>query len=492
MAKKKPKPAPQPPPARSDGLVNLITGLGTSRDKRMATSWCPTAISIEAARQIYRGNGMAARIVELKPKEMLRAGFEVKVQADEEGDADIAREASEEMQARLEELCVNDVYVKALAYQRAYGGAAIFPVVNDGRPLHTPLSEERATEVKALYVFEPSELQPVQRYGDLLSGKFGQVELWRLQPITQFGVTPMGEMYIHESRLIVFQGIRVSRAETGYALDGWGDSIFTRLLEALNDFAASHAGAATLVHGFGQKIFKLKGLAQLMSTAGGEQRLRERMVEMDLMMSWLRAVLIDAEEDFEQQQTPVSGLPELLDRAANLVAAIEGIPVTILMGQAPAGLNATGAADIESFNKTIAADREALLRKPLERLIRLLFLSKAGPTGGREPENWSLCFKPLSQPTEKEQAETRAIQADTDCKYVDRGILQPMDVTKSRFGGDAYSLETKVDFDALAAYEEAQRRAEEEAARAQAAAPQNPQDTPAKGAEEKPDGSEEA
>ncbi len=57
-------------------------------------------------------------------------------------------------------------------------------------------------------------------------------------------------------------------------------------------------------------------------------------------------------------------------------------------------------------------------------------------------KNWSVKPRPLWQLTEKEKAETRKIQADTDAVYLDRQVLKSTEVRSSRFGGDTYSSET--------------------------------------------------
>jgi hypothetical protein len=50
-----------------------------------------------------------------------------------------------------------------------------------------------------------------------------------------------------------------------------------------------------------------------------------------------------------------------------------------------------------------------------------------------------------------ETAQARKAQAEVDEKYVDMGALSPMDVARSRWGGDDYSFETTVDFKELEA-----------------------------------------
>ena len=76
--------------------------------------------------------------------------------------------------------------------------------------------------------------------------------------------------------------------------------------------------------------------------------------------------------------------------------------------------------------------------------MKLLFLSKRGPTKGSLPANWSIQFGRLWQLSELEQAQLRKTQADADVAYVNAGVLSTTEVAESRFGGDLYSTETRL------------------------------------------------
>jgi phage-related protein (TIGR01555 family) len=105
-------------------------------------------------------------------------------------------------------------------------------------------------------------------------------------------------------------------------------------------------------------------------------------------------------------------------------------------------MDATGESDIRLYYDRIHADQENELRAPLTRLIELLFLTADGPTRGREPPTWTFEFTKLWQLNEKEHAELRKVQAETDVAYLEQGVLDPEEVRDSRFNGDSYSIET--------------------------------------------------
>jgi phage-related protein (TIGR01555 family) len=104
------------------------------------------------------------------------------------------------------------------------------------------------------------------------------------------------------------------------------------------------------------------------------------------------------------------------------VAAAAEMPVTILFGRSPAGLNATGESDIRAWYDTVVDAQTDQLKPALERLLKLIFAAKDSPTSGAIPERWTIEFNPLWQPTEKEQAETLKLKADTHVALVTAGI----------------------------------------------------------------------
>ncbi len=121
------------------------------------------------------------------------------------------------------------------------------------------------------------------------------------------------------------------------------------------------------------------------------------------------------------------------------------MPLSKLFGQSATGLNATGEGDARNWYDAVAAYQTERVRPAYERLLKLLFASKSGPTKGIEPENWALKFPPLWQPTAKEQAETRKIIAETDEINYNLGMASSDELRNSRFGGEEYSPETEID-----------------------------------------------
>lgn len=388
---------------------------------------------------------------------------------------DEGAEIAEAVEAALEELDVVGAVKEALDYERAYGGGAILIGADDGsRDLAKPLNEENITEIKWLNVLQggyDGEIVAWSYYRDPTSPKYGMPEVYMVRnlgvPIANPGVPgqpppkpdkPMTAgadrllFWVHESRLLIFPGKAVSR-RARVQMRGWGDSLFTRVDTVLSQFGQTWSGIANVMSSLVQDVLKMSGNAVKMSMgdkAAKGSPLTKRARTIQQTKSIARMLVIDTDEEFERIGAPVTGAGEILDKFMLRLAAAADMPVTLLMGQAPAGLNATGASDVRFFYDRIASRQRRILMPQLKRLIHLLMVSKEGPTEGEEPERWTVKFNPLYQLSQAEQATMRYQVAQMDVAYINAGVVTAEEVAGSRFGGSNWSMETTIDFDGRA------------------------------------------
>lgn len=505
-------------PSRADGWENVLTGLGTyARDKRTRATIVNARLTREEAETMWANDFLVALIVEGPVEDMLRGGFSVNVSAVEEEEPEDVETREDDgppapggfpppepkhvpgaievdetnkrmgdlIDAKHEDLRTLEVVGRALKEERALGGAAILIGAVDGTTdMALPLNEEALREVRFLTNFTAQDCLPAAYYGDPREPRYGEPSIYRLQPLTMPsgyapGVrpnAPVGAIFVHESRLLIFPGLQTTRREA-LVRNGWGQSVIERVFEAVRDYRTGMQGASALIADFAQAVLKVKGLADIFQS-NDQDALRNRFAGMDLARSMLRMLVVDSDEEFERKSTPVTGLAELLDRHGTQVAAASRIPVTRLFGQAPAGLNATGASDIRAYYDAIESERASKVRRVLERLTRLILLSNDGPTKGVEPATWSVQFPPLWQPTAKERAEERKIVAETDAIYLKEGVVTPEEVAASRYGGDEWSPETVLDIEGRRLVAEADEAAVEEAAEQEPPVPEKPPTEP--------------
>lgn len=440
--------APTPPPAqaprerresmvreRLDGWMSALLGYGTGRDKRQYTSFVAPGTDWYENMELWRGDDLAGRIVEMIPNEMLRQGWELCVDDDEGGEA---KDIQERVTGFLEDLSIDDHLWSGLCYERAFGGGAILMGTTDPQDFSQPLNLRRVSALTYLQTFEPRELQASRWQNDYERPRFGRPSHFRLNATSKGGAVKSYGQEIHESRLLIFPGIQVSRQQVTTQA-GWGDAVLTRCRETLRDFQTCWAAAGLLAADFSHAVWKIKGLAEIIAL-DKDQEIHKRIEIMEMAKSAVRAAVIDADgEEFTRQQTPVSGLPELLDRFGTRLSAAADTPVTLLMGISPAGLNATGDSDIRTWYDRVRGQQNRKLRPVLERLIRAAFAALKIS----EPKNWYIEFRPLWQPTELEIAQLRQTQMGTDEKLIQNQMFTPEEIRRQRYGGRRYSLDTR-------------------------------------------------
>jgi uncharacterized protein len=379
---------------------------------------------------------------------------------------DEPQQICEDVEAKMEELCAVEAVTRALQYERAYGGAVILLGIDDAKgDLTRPLDEENIKTINWLNVFSggrDGECIAWSYYSDPRSAKFGQPEVYQIRNLVSVSSLPVpgkatrpsatlkeSTFYVHESRLLVFPGVAVSnraRAEN----KGWGDSIFTRIDEVLSQYSQTWGGVANLMSQLHVDVLKMSGLA--IGMAGGDKAskgnpLSNRAHQVNMTKGIARMLVIDQEEEFLRETASLSGVHDVLREFAVRLAAAADMPVTLLMGTSPGGMNATGESDIRFFYDRIGARQKRQLLPILRRLYKLVMLSKEGPTEGEEPEMWNLKFNPLRQLSELEQAELRKTVAETDKIYIDAGVLSAEEVAASTYGGSEWSMERTIDFE---------------------------------------------
>jgi phage-related protein (TIGR01555 family) len=432
-----------PAKSRLDDWANVVTGFGVlGMDKRLGGAWGYTQIDQLTCQDMWRGDPWLNRIVTVSPNEELREGFQIGIQ----GEKDLAQEMDDLMKEIRRDpgsAMSEDKILTARYWARAYGGCGMILGADDGaKDLSLPLQEDRIRTFDWMTPFTPMELVPVTYYSDPLKPRFGEIATYRLTPLER----PPGDApdlatlpVIHESRILRFDGEITSRGQMLYNVHpGWGDSVFIRIQQAIADFEAMWSGISILLADFAVPTLKIKELARLLSAQDATaQTIQVRAQAIENARSICNTVIIDTEEEYKRETTSVAGLSDLVDKMILQIAGICEMPVSFLMGQAPAGLNATGDSDIRWFYDQIRAKQE--------RLYYLLMKAKTSPGKGQEPDNWCVNFKPLWQMTEKDIAALRFQQAQADQIYIANQVVTPEEIAQSRFGGDAYSLDTVVD-----------------------------------------------
>jgi phage-related protein (TIGR01555 family) len=434
---------------RVDSLVNTLTGLGVAaHDKVTAARFRHgSRLSDPTLAAMFNCDDMAARIVEVFPDEGLRMGWTLNVEADGI-DAERATQIAADTHQWLEQnLFLTKRLGDGWTWGRLFGLGGLWPTLDEGEDVDQsePLDPTRVRRIMSLVPFTLREVSVLRFYDDATHPKFGEPELYMIQPTSgHSGPT----ITIHESRLIVFGGARTMPRDRSIGR-GADFSVLQRPHDVLRQFGISFQALTHLIQDASQGVFKMRGLIDALAGDQGDD-VRTRMEMVDMGRSVARAVLLDAEgEDFTRTTPNLTGYPPALQVIMQRLAGAAKMPVTVLMGMSPAGMNATGESDRLIFAGTVEAERERVLTPRLIEIVKLAFMSTDGPTGGFVPASWSIGYPSLVVMSEADRATVRKTVAETDQIYVNIGVLTPEEIAVNRFTGD-FSMETTIDMDGRA------------------------------------------
>lgn len=415
-----------------DSWQNVVTGLGTLQDKlRQHVPVLRPQLTDSSLEALHTDDDICARIIEQLPNDALRNGFNVALAPDQVADAaTIAQGLDKALAALGAEGALREAWIWA----RLYGFGAVYLGADDGLEPDEPLELARVKTLTHLTVLRRPQLQQDSYYDDVTAPNYGQVRTYRvLQPSAPPASSSQStvrltvrdsQIIVHASRLLVFRGVLTSRNGVQTSAGYWDDSVLQRVYQAVQASSSSWMSVAHLMTDASQGVLKITNLMQLL-TAAGQEKLRQRVKFMDLCRSVARAILIDSSETFERVPTPFTGIPELLDRFMMRVASAAQMPVTVLFGRSPAGLNATGESDMRLWYDQVAAERSKKLTPPLEQLVRVIMATDKGPTGGKQVDGFTIGYPPLWQPTAKERSETLKTTADALATLANAHIILP-------------------------------------------------------------------
>ncbi len=392
----------------ADGsYANAVMGVGNGRDRSSYTrpNLLPRDLSMVELDALYINDGFCARIVDTPADEMVRAGFEV------EGVEDDA------LMALLEGLQFEQAISQAVKWADLYGGALMVLLINDGGQFDQPLNVNAIKEVEQIRVYDRWQVTRHQKYSDPADKRFGKTQIYQISPVT-------GSPYmVHESRCVLVDGCVVPD-RVREQNDGWGGSVIQRCYDQLVRLNMAHVWANALMERAQQAVHGIPSLTNILRAPGGEALVRQRIDLVDMARGINNTVIIDAEESYELKSTALTGVPDLLDRQADALSAVSGMPKSLLYGQQKGGLN-TGKGDLENWYARIGQLQRQRLAGPVDFVVGVCLRAL-----GLYVEDYKIEFCPLWVPSEAENTTTAKTRAEIHEKYVAMGALDASEVRK--------------------------------------------------------------
>ena len=345
-----------------------------------------------SASMLYAQGGLYGRVIDKPADKAVARGVEI------EGD-------DGRLQAELDRLKVMPALADALRWARLSGGAGIVIVADDGA-VNTPLNPESIGEIAELRVFDIEDISADERrYRDARKANFGMPEFYRVHA----GSTTF---YVHESRLVEVSGDPLPDKLKTRGIPWQGRSAAEQAFPAVMRFHEAARLSVSILQRKQQAIYAMKGLAAAIQ-GGLEADVQKRISLVDAVRGVLNTVAIDGEDTYDLKDMNLSGVKDVLQELQVALSAETGIPVTILFGRSPGGLNATGDADFDGYYEMIEAAQRTRLKPALERIISIIYAQRSF---SKPPEDWTIKWPALESPTDKELAEVRKANAEAEAK----------------------------------------------------------------------------
>lgn len=416
---------------RKDNWENVAKGFGGKQDVNKDTTFGTFRVipDIELA-SMFAGDGWVKKLIKAPADDMTRAWISLA----DDGDASILES--------LDDLKAKQAFNTAIRWARLFRGGVIWMVSSKNRI--KPYKENEKMEIKKLKTYSASQIE-VTKWED------GKTDPSRYGEPVIFKITPAGSknepFEVHATQCLIILGeplpavneagfsevfITTTVSEEEYLY--WGTGVVQSIFTQLSRYGIFEQGMGNLGTELVVAIYKLAGLREILQSDGGAAMMATRMETMNQAKSMLNAIFLDAEgdEDFIRNTPSLGGVSELWDKFMMVLSGVTNIPASRLFGRQAAGLNNKGEMDERNYNAYLTGEQDLKMKGPLKQLLGHM-------TGGKVP----FTFNNPWEPSQMELLKMKKDQSEIDDIYVERAILLPEEIRKSRFEGE-YSFETEL------------------------------------------------
>ena len=326
-----------------------------------------------------------------------------------------------ELEAEMKRLGVQDLFCKATEQDGFYGRSQIYIDTGDSDnpdelkvPLVAAPEKIARRKLKALRIIEPIWTYPNRYNADNpLRADYFKPETWFV----------MGTE-VHDSRLLTFISKQVpDLLKPAYAFSGI--SLIQILIPYVNNWLRTRQSVSDLLHSYSTFVLKTDLSSLLSGGTGSAEQARFALFNTVRDNQGLMVLNKDT-EDFANISVPLGSLDHLQAQSLEQIASVCGIPLVILLGITPSGLNASSAADLDVFYSYVASQQQHLYTPLLSRLMNIIQLSLWGeidPTIG-------FTYQPLQALDEVQVADVRQSEIEAGCMLIDRGVISPEEERK--------------------------------------------------------------
>lgn len=350
---------------------------------------------------LFRFFWEARKLVTIPPSDMTREGWNYVGQ-------EVKPELLKQIKQEETRLSLITTVNEALEYERLYGAGVILIGTAEQESQRTA---EQPLNVKALgqgdltfvRAFPRPLVVPFQTNINPLSVNYRKAEIYHLSGVP-----------VHVSRLLIFdggghRGPRTSSFASmgGYARtalydrDGFGESALEPVFEDIVRACGSRGAAFHLIHLLSIMLFKVDETNSGLNYTKGTDRKLDTLENISKAISIYQGAILEKGMSVEQYTANIRGIPEIIEKQLQVLAAAADVPAARFLGDSPGGLNATGKGELVNYYDMIKSKQVLHLKPQLEKLKTILLKSAVGDAAS--PEQVDIDFNPLMQLAETDK-----------------------------------------------------------------------------------------
>lgn len=356
---------------------------------------------------LYTGNGIFQTAIQLPVQDAIRKGIEIE-------SGEMSAEDIEIILEWMEEKGLWEAILNFFTWSRLFGGGGM--IINSNQDPAEPLN------LKALQN-SPVAFYDVDRWeidnGIMASGG---------DPFINPGDSEFFYLYgqkIHGSRVITAAGKRAP-SYVRRTLRGWGMSEGERMIRDLNLYLKTGDVLYEILDEAKVDVYKIQGLANKLATSGGTQRIQNRVMAANAIKNYVHALVIDAQEEFQQKNMSFAGLAEVMRENRIGVASTLRMPMTKLFGLSASGFN-TGESDLENYNATVESEVRFKMKPAVRQIIDIGMMINFGYI-----PKYKITFPALRILSAKEEEEVKTSQHNRIMGLYDRGLMDSQEVGQAQ------------------------------------------------------------
>lgn len=370
---------------------------------------------------LYTGNGIFQTAIQLPVQDAISRGIEI-----ESGEMDAID--IDELMKWWEKNNLWDTFLNYRTWVRLFGGGAI--IINTNQDPEKPLNMKKLQNTPIeFYELDRWQIE-YNSFGtthDIYSGDWADPEFYYLH----------GQK-IHKSRVIRGTGKRAP-SYVRRQLRGWGMSEGERMIRDLNIYLKTQDVLYEILDESKIDIYHIKNLANKLLTAGGTEKIRNRVQAANEIKNYVNALVLDTEESYEQKSMSFTGVAEVMRENRTGMAASIRMPVTKLFGLSASGFN-TGESDLENYNNMVESEERGPMRTDIRRILDIGCMVVFGyiPT-------YDFKFPSLRVMNSIDEEAVKTSKLNRSLALYDRGIIDAQELAEISRKDDILEIETKAE-----------------------------------------------